>query len=167
MDQALFRKTDRGRQALQGHDKALDSRSRNLLILCNGRTPMAELRKMIGGLTDALLQGLLARGLVERAVQSAAEHACAPPKARPPTAAQAQPVPDMVAVVDLRTAKRRELELLESLFGPGGGSHGQAVLQAHDAATFEQALTGVHDAISIYQGKKRAALLMQQIRSGP
>lgn len=158
MDEPLVQKTERGRLALQSRGPALDARSRQLLILCNGRTPTAALHAAFGEGTGTLLQGLLGLGLIEPVarVQRARRSA---------ESAPAQPAPP--AVVDLRAARARALELLERLFGPGGGSHGQALQQARDAAAFEQALRGVQDALSVYQGKKQAARLVQQIRSGP
>ena len=151
LDEPLVQKTERGRLALQSRGPALDARSRQLLVLCNGRMPTAALRALFGEPTDDLLQALLGLGLIERvAPVASAEH-------------DAEPAP---AAVDLPATLARALELLERLFGPGGGSHGQALRQARDAAAFEQALRGVQDALSVYQGKRRAALLVQQIRSG-
>lgn len=163
--QPLFQKSGLGKQALESRDRTLDHLSRQLLILCNGRTPLGELRAALGEPVDALLQGLLARGLVERVGQGVvpqASHArdvSTNPAARAPAARMPVPKDE----IDLPAAKARALDLLDRLFGPGGGSHGLAVRQAADAAAFERVLVGVHDAIRIYQGKKRAAQLVQQI----
>jgi hypothetical protein len=164
----VFQKSGLGKQALESRDRTLDHRSRQMLILCNGRTSLSELRAALGDPADALLQGLLARGLVERVEPAAMAQL---PRVRtvstnPAATAPAGPVPAPNVDIDLPAAKARALSLLESLFGPGGGSHGLAVWQAADAAAFERVLAGVHDAIRIYQGKKRAAQLVQQIRTG-
>lgn len=106
---------------------------------------------MLGESAEALLEGLLARGLVERASSPA----------RPPS-----PPPTPSPGIDLPAAKLRALDLLERLFGPGGGSHGDAVRQAADAAAFERVLEGIHDVVRIYQGKRRAGELVQRIRVG-
>ncbi|HSV71451.1 MAG TPA: hypothetical protein VLI72_15185 [Methylibium sp.] len=162
MDEPLVQKTERGRQALQSRGPALDARSRQLLVLCNGSMPTAALRVLFGEPTDDLLQGLLGLGLIEpagRAPRVARVERDAEP-------APAMPAPAPAPAIDLPAAQARALELLERLFGPGGGSHGQAVRQARDAVAFEQALRGVQDALGVYQGARRAARLVQQIRSG-
>lgn len=151
MHEPLLQKTERGRQALHSRGPALDPRSRQLLILCNGRMRTAALRALFGEGTDDLLQGLHGLGLVE-AVRRDAKPAGAAPRPGP--------------ALDLPAARARAIALLERLFGPGGGSHGEALRQARDAQAFEQALRGVQDAVSVYQGHKRAARLVQQIRSG-
>jgi hypothetical protein len=168
MQQLLFEKSELGKRALESRDRTLDVRSRQLLILSNGRTTLAELRTALGEAVDDLLQGLLARGLV-RPVEAAAgpqAPAAREVSADPAAKAPAAPTPAPKDAIDLPAAKVRALDLLERLFGPGGGSHGQAVRRAADAAAFERVLEGVHDSIRIYQGKKRAAQLVQQIRNG-
>lgn len=158
MDEPLLQKTERGRQMLQSHSPALDARSRQLLVLCNGRLPTTALRALFGTSTDDLLQGLRGQGLIAPVEPEAAPAPAAPPPPDP----QAEREP----ALDLPAARARALALLESLFGPGGGSHGEAVSRARDAQAFEQALQGVQEALSVYQGRKRAALLLRQIRDG-
>jgi hypothetical protein len=152
MDEPLLQKTGLGREVLRNRGPALDARSRQLLVLCNGRMSAAALRALFGEPTDELLQDLLKLGLIE-AVE---------PIERTRRAEQPAPAPEL----DLRAAQARALALLEQLFGPGGGSHGDAVRQARDAQAFEAALLGVQQALSVYQGGKRAARLVQQIRGG-
>lgn len=157
MDEPLLQKTALGREALQSRGPALDARSRQLLVLCNGRMPAAALRALFGEATDALLQDLRRLGLVE-AVER--------PRRVEREAAPAPVSPAPAPALDQRAALARALALLESLFGPGGGSHGEALRQARDAQAFEAALQGVQEALSVYQGGKRAARLVQQIRDG-
>ena len=154
MDEPLLQKTALGREALQSRGPALDARSRQLLVLCNGRMPAAALRTLFGEPTDELLQDLLKLGLIE-AVEPVERIRRAEPRAP-------APAPEL----DLPAAQARALVLLEQLFGPGGGSHGDAVRQARDAQAFEAALQGLQQALSVYQGGKRAARLVQQIRGG-
>lgn len=156
MDEALLQKTGLGREVLRSRGPALDARSRQLLVLCNGRMPAAALRTLFGEPTDELLQDLLTLGLIE-AVEPVERTRRAEPRALTPA-----PAPEL----DLPAAQARALVLLEQLFGPGGGSHGDAVRQARDAQAFEVALLGVQQALSVYQGGKRAARLVQQIRGG-
>jgi hypothetical protein len=164
MDEPLVQKTERGKQALQSRGAVLDARSRQLLILCNGRMPTASLRALFGAPTDDMLQGLQRLGMIESVARA--------PRVRrdskPATTefAPSEPALAPAPVIDLSATRARALELIERLFGPGGGSHGQALRQACDAEAFEQALRGVQDALGVYQGKKRAAQLVQQIRSG-
>lgn len=153
MDEPLLQKTERGRQVLQSRSPALDARSRQLLVLCNGQLPKAALRALFGSSTDDLLQGLRGQGLIAPVGPEAAP---APP----------EPQPGNEPALDLPAAQARALALLESLFGPGGGNHGEALRRARDAQAFEQALQGVQEALSVYQGRRRAALLLRQIRDG-
>lgn len=58
-------KTDLARQALASHGAALDLRQRRALILCDGRRTDAELARLLGTDTPALLQQLRRAGYLE------------------------------------------------------------------------------------------------------
>ena len=58
-------KTDLARQALASHGAALDLRQRRALILCDGRRTDAELVRLLGTDTPALLQQLRSAGYLE------------------------------------------------------------------------------------------------------
>ena len=54
-----YQKTESGWQELQQRRQKLDFPSRQLLILCNGRVSLGELRAQFGPRTDGLLQGVI------------------------------------------------------------------------------------------------------------
>lgn len=173
MPTTVFNKTDAGRQQLQQRSRTLDLPSRAMLILCNGRSSRATLRGQLGDRADSLLQGLLDQGLIEvlpppGGVDIALPEAALPP---PPPAPVAAAVPGVASelpssLLDLAAAKQRALAEMQRLFGPGGGDHTQALLQARDDDEFQRALLRLHDAISVYQGRKGADALVQRIRYG-
>jgi hypothetical protein len=178
MPATVFQKTDAGRDELQRRNRTLDMPSRALLILCNGRSTRAALRAQLGERADALLQGLLDRGLVEVqapaggvdiALPELAPTPVPPPPPPPEPSPAAEPglAPELPAsLVDLAAAKQRALTEMQRLFGPGGGDHTQALLQARDDDEFQRALLRLHDSISVYQGRKGADALVQRIRYG-
>jgi len=188
-----YQKTDSGWQELQQRRQKLDFPSRQLLILCNGRASLGELRAQFGPRTDGLLQGLIERGLVEavdRADKLPAAVAALPPSLpmepeplvdvapSPPPAPAPAPAPAAPAAVsnvvslpsslsalpDLRAAKQRALAALEQVFGPGGGSDMPELLKAPDEAEFQRVLRRVTDNVAVYRGRKAADALARQIR---
>ena len=93
-----YQKTESGWQELQQRRQKLDLPSRQLLILCNGRASLGELRAQFGPRTDGLLQGLVERGLVEaveRADKAAAVEPTLPPSLpmEPEARVEAAPAP--------------------------------------------------------------------------
>lgn len=94
---------------------------------------------------------------VEAEVEPAPGPAAATATAPEPAATAAPPV-------DLRAAGQRALAVTQPLYGPGGGRYTQALLQARDSASFEQALAALHDNLAVYQGRKAAAALVRRIR---
>jgi hypothetical protein len=182
-----YQKTDSGWQELQQRRQKLDFPSRQLLILCNGRASLGELRAQFGPRTDGLLQGLIERGLVEaveRADKLPAAEAALPASlpmepeplvdvAPPPPPAPAAPAAvsnvvslpsSLSALPDLRAAKQRALAALEQVFGPGGGSDMPELLKAPDEAEFQRVLRRVTDNVAVYRGRKAADALARQIR---
>jgi hypothetical protein len=176
-----YQKTDSGWQELQQRRQQLDFPSRQLLILCNGRASLAELRAQFGPRTDGLLQGLIERGLVEaveradKAGATAAESALPPslplapeprvePAPPPPPAPPSHLASSLSSLPELRAAKQRALAALEQMFGPGGGSDMPELLKAPDEIVFLRVLKRVTDNVAVYQGRKAADALARQIR---
>lgn len=175
-----YQKTALGWQELQQRTLKLGPPARALLILCNGRVSRAELQAQLGAAADDLLNGLLddlvQRGLVDVVpVAPVARRLAEPPPLPVPTADVApdvetraepapEPTPPPAPLVDLRAAGQRALAVTQPLYGPGGGRYTQALLQARDSASFEQALAALHDNLAVYQGRKAAAALVRRIR---
>ncbi|WP_140727845.1 hypothetical protein [Pseudomonas sp. Hp2] len=59
------RKTDLARRALDSHRTALDLRQRRTLILCDGQRSVAELTRLLGPETPALVRQLREHGYLE------------------------------------------------------------------------------------------------------
>lgn len=126
-----YQKTESGWQELQQRRQKLDFPSRQLLILCNGRVSLAELRAQFGPRTDGLLQGLIERGLVEsvdrsdKAAPGPAEAALPPslplepepPVAAPPPPAVVDPAPAPAPVSNVISLPERAASLLGALRG--------------------------------------------------
>ncbi|MFO1330791.1 MAG: hypothetical protein U1F56_25845 [Rubrivivax sp.] len=166
-----YGKSERGRAELQQRSADLDAATRALLILCNGRVSADELRAQCGARTDERLQRLLERGLVERLERPAPAASPAGPPSELPSDRSSElpsvPPSGLSAMPELRAAKARALVQMQRLFGPGGGAQTQQLVKARDEAEFEAALRAIHDAISVYQGRKGADALVRQIREGP
>ncbi|MGE0096790.1 MAG: hypothetical protein AB7S86_00440 [Hydrogenophaga sp.] len=111
----LFVKTDQGREALTSRPPGLGPRLRSLLIMVDGKRPVAELDKLSGGEGSAapLLEQLAAAGWVEP-VQTAA--------ADPVVAAQAAPVAEPAALPPLpfSEARRMLVRFINDQLGPMG-----------------------------------------------
>ena len=180
MPDTVFQKTEAGRLELQRRSRTLDPASRALLILCNGRNSLHALRAQLGERVDDLLQGLQERGFVEAPLPAAidlvvpdlllpavtAAPADLPPEPPPPQT-RLGPASELPAsLTELQAAKQRALREMQRLFGPGGGHHTQALLQAQDDDDFERALRRLYDSVSVYQGRKGADALVQRIRYG-
>lgn len=170
MPDTVFHKTEAGRLELQQRSRTLDPASRALLILCNGRNSLHALRAQLGERIDTLLQGLLERGLIESPPSAAVDRGMpdvlpaadvVAPKA---TLSPASELP--ASLTELQAAKQRALLEMQRLFGPGGGSHTQALLQAQDDDDFERALRQLYDSISVHQGRRGADAVVQRIRYG-
>lgn len=67
MTTPLYRKTEAGHTEVRERRAGLDSRSRSLLILCNGRLDEGALAAHLRGPVADLLRDLVARGLLEAA----------------------------------------------------------------------------------------------------
>lgn len=61
---------------------------------------------------------------------------------------------------------RRAWALLEPLFGPGTAERLEPAQRATNAADLRRALEELRDIMSVYQGRKKAALLIQRIEQG-
>lgn len=110
MTAPLYRKTDAGRTEVRERRAGLDSRSRSLLILCNGQLDEAALEDQLSGPVTGLLQDLVARGLLEpapTAAKPAPQPSIAAPPPRPPrTAAPKATLLRMAAPLRQRVAPK-------------------------------------------------------------
>jgi hypothetical protein len=170
MARELFRKTEAGLAALKDR-AALEPRLRTMLILINGRFTVEELQAQLGVDPIDTLRVLVARGLIERVPgpKPAGESPPPPPPPVAPTPATAPAPADAsaapsAALQALRAAQLRALDLLERYFGPGGREMAMPLLQAKDAAGFNAALASAQERLAIYQGKKRAAEVVNSLR---
>ncbi|MDR6991802.1 hypothetical protein [Luteimonas sp. 3794] len=96
------RKTELARQALARHGPTLDLRQRRALILCDGRRTPAELARLLGADTPALLRQLCDDGYLEGLHTPG-------PATSPLSAADTAAPADATPVAQIAPARRRSL----------------------------------------------------------
>lgn len=167
MARITFRKTEAGQTEIRERKGGLDARLRTLLILCNGQLAESDLAGKVGGDVREALQRLIGLGLIA-IVRPEAEAPPPPPPAPPPP----PPVVTPPAAVSALTDERRRMVVrargvLDEFYGPGGGvDELRPLLHAKDGAELEAVLAHLQELIESHQGRKRAAQLMQHIRTG-
>jgi hypothetical protein len=145
----LFAKTDQGRDALTSRPPGLGPRLRTLLIMVDGKRPMAELDKLAGGEGSAapLLEQLVAAGWVEAVqVVGAAE----------PTVAVTAPVEagEVVALPPLpfSEARRMMVRFLNDTLGPMGEPLAMRVEACKTPVDLLTVLPRIRDGLSNFKG---------------
>lgn len=78
-------------------------------------------------------------------------------------AAGADALQFQVAEADLAATRARAVAMVEALWGPGGGDRVGPVRRAATTDALAQALRGLHEAASVFQGRKRADELMRRV----
>lgn len=71
-----------------------------------------------------------------------------------------------VAEADLAATRQRAVAMVEALWGPGGGDRVLPVRRATTADELAQVLRQLHDAATVFQGRKRADSLMRRVLTG-
>lgn len=75
-------------------------------------------------------------------------------------------LPFEVAEADLVVTRQRAVAMVEALWGPGGGDRVGPVRRAATVDELADALRRLHEAASVFQGRKRADELMRRVLSG-
>ena len=136
--QTVFAKTGAGLGEVQAKAQALSRPQRNLLILVDGKSPLGNFARMVGGALEELTgiaQSLLTLGLIAPAGTAAVTASAAPPSQPPRTDAHASAGPEAV--------RNSLLALAEQTFGPkaakiveklnSAGAHPAELLAAAEA----------------------------------
>ncbi len=148
LQSTLLRKTQLGLTSLKERDRALDQKSRTLLILIDGNKTVAELSKFSADPTQIpkILQTLLEAGLVSSGetgleAKSSAE-ATLVAKAIPPPTQQANLVNVIEEPIDFKASVRKASRALENLLGP---SSDVLCLQIEKCKTMAELVAKVQD----------------------
>ena len=151
---AVFSKTDGGREALTGRPAGLTPRLRSLLILTDGKRTVADLDKMLGGDGAAapLLEQLVAQGWVQAIASAPAGPATA--ASSPPSVPAGAP-PSVFGLGDiwpLSDARRRTVRFINDQLGPMGESLAMRVEACKTAAELQAALPRVREGLQNFKG---------------
>ena len=151
---AVFSKTDGGREALTGRPAGLTPRLRSLLIWTDGKRTVADLDKMLGGDGAAapLLEQLVAQGWVQAIASAPAGPATA--ASSPPSVPAGAP-PSVFGLGDiwpLSDARRRTVRFINDQLGPMGESLAMRVEACKTAAELQAALPRVREGLQNFKG---------------
>lgn len=184
----LYRKTPAGIEEVRLRRAGLDTRTRMLLILCNGELGEASLSDQMSVPVGPMLQRLVDAGLLEAVAPAAGSRAEVPAAATPSRlrsalgslvssfgasrldAASTQ-LPTLLPEEPLTpeehlALQRRAWAELEPLFGPGTGERLAPLAESAEPAMLRRALDGLRDAVAIYRGRRAATELMLRVLKG-
>jgi hypothetical protein len=154
--QAIYRKSDKGTQAIGSRALGVSGKLRMLLILVDGIKKVEELQRLAAqamiGEPDQLLEQLLADGLIEL------ESAGAPDPAQNKTLAGSGPA-------DLGKAKAQAARLLSELIGPGSADLCKRIEGAKDTPQFIEAMKLAYSAVRDVKGQTVANLFGQSVET--
>jgi hypothetical protein len=129
---AVFKKTAKGQEAFAHRSPELSAAQRSLLIMVDGKRPVADLARVAAAFGDinTLLQDLIAKGMIE--ASSSGQAAPLRPATQAPTPT-AQPVPLTAGTQapaaspsvprSLQDARRFAVRTLTDALGPGAESY--------------------------------------------
>lgn len=149
----LFVKTDQGREALTSRPPGLGPRLRSLLIMVDGKRPVAELDKLSGGEGSAapLLEQLAAAGWVEPVQLAATAVPAAPAPASSPVQAEAVEAA-AVAPLPFSEARRMMVRFLNDQLGPMGEPLAMRVEACKTPVDLLTVLPRIRDGLSNLKG---------------
>jgi len=166
---AVFRKSAAGQDALAHRDATLGLRLRSLLILVDGKRPVDELAKLSPGAdVPALLSQLLQLGLVESAAGPATSASTAPAPAPAASATEAAAVPQADAAapakpLTLQEAQRAAVRCLTDLLGPDAESLCMRIEAARSPQDFQAAAKRAETMLRSVGGPKMAATFLRSV----
>ncbi len=167
MDEALvFRKTPAGQVEVTARSGSLTLSMRRVLIMVDGRRPLAELAPLVrAGEIDGLIAALLEKGYIEPIVAAAPEPA---PAAGPTTITQGprtlSDVTDPNRFMSLDEAKRRVVRELTDRLGPEAE---YVAIKIERCASIEELRARIRDAERLLAnaiGEKAAQDFLQALR---
>lgn len=154
--QAVYRKTQKGSEAIANRHSGLAPRLRSLLIMVDGKRTYAELSTMAAALGDAQrLSELEAEGLVE----PAGSDEKTVPAALEPAGAEPQ------RAANLAQAQRFSSHLLEHLLGPMAEPLCLRIEAARDLAEFVAVIKRAREMVRELKGSAEAERFVAQIEA--
>lgn len=154
--QAIYRKTDKGTQAIGNRAHGVGGKLRTLLILVDGNKKVEELKRLAAqamiGESDQLLEQLVAEGLIEL------ESASTPDPAQNKTVAG-------TSSADLGKAKAQATRLLTELIGPSAQELCMRIEGAKGMPQFIEAMKLAYTAVRDAKGQTVANLFGQSVET--
>jgi len=144
----VFVKTDKGHEEIEKRTAHINFKHRTALILVDGESAVDALLGKIPGDGVTLLEDLLRDGFI------AVARGDVPSR---PTEPATGSVTAGIANFDLETAKRRAVEIVEAVLGPGGESLALAIERSATRGEFAQQAQRTRDIISQVAGQRKAA----------
>lgn len=154
--QAIYRKSDKGTQAITSRALGVGGKLRMLLILVDGHKNVEELKRLavqaMISEADQLLEQLVAEGLIEL------ESAGTPDPVQSKTVAGA-------SSTDLAKAKSQATRLLIELLGPSSEELCMRIEGAKDAPQFIEAMKRAYSVVRDVKGQAVANLFGQSVET--
>ncbi len=143
--QAVYRKSEKGSEAIATRGHGVGGKLRMLLILVDGRKTVGELGRMAAGMGESaeLLQQLLSEGLIELATAAVA--------AGTPAAGPAQAVAG-----DLSQVKPLATRLRVELLGPAADGLAMRIEASKDVPQFVEAMKRAYVTVRDIKGQAAA-----------
>ncbi|GIX28064.1 MAG: hypothetical protein KatS3mg123_1945 [Burkholderiales bacterium] len=153
----VFAKTDKGRAEVATRQAGLDAKTRMLLIMLDGQTPLGQLAQKLAHLGDLgpYLEKLLALELIAPA-NGAGQQAAKPAAALEPGKAPPEG--------PLEAARREALHRLHELLGPDADLFAPGLEAAGSAAGLLAEVQRVADVVGRVAGKGKAEDYVNQVR---
>lgn len=159
----LFAKTDQGREALTSRPPNLGPRLRSLLIMVDGKRPVGEIDKLLGGEGSAapLLEQLQAAGWVAQvdaagypvlhAIEGAAPDQATVPAglSRPAPVADTAPAP--LTTLPFSEARRLVVRFINDQLGPMGEPLAMRIEACKTPADLQIALPRIRDGLKNFK----------------
>lgn len=148
--QAIYRKTDKGTQAISNRAQGVGGKLRMLLILVDGNKTVEELQRLATqamiGESDQLLEQLVAEGLIEL------------------DSAQSKTVAG-TSSADLGKAKAQATRLLIELLGPSSEELCMRIEATKDVPQFIEAMKRAYSTVRDVKGQAVANLFGQSVET--
>lgn len=162
----LFAKTDQGREALTSRPPSLGPRLRSLLIMVDGKRPVADMDKLLGGEGSAapLLEQLMQAGWIAQVdaagrpvLQPMAGGVVTPSNSAAPVAAgQTTPspvadVPALMPTLPFSEARRQVVRFINDQLGPMGEPLAMRIESCKTPADLQAALPRIRDGLKNFK----------------
>lgn len=156
-EQAIYRKTPRGTEAIANRQSGLAPKLRSLLIMVDGKRTVADLSALsavVGDREQGLMQ-LAQEGLIEQEGDAWPENASTWMEATVPA--------PLSSATSLAEAKRVASRLLMEMLGPTANALSMKVEAAGDMAEFDSVIQRARDVLRDVKGSTAADRFVAQV----